>query len=161
MSTRLWFALKLVSLHYQTQPRIAGLTALSVVICFKISIFALSDTTQDVFFDSLQELWFALKLVSLHYQTQRINKPTYREFVVICFKISIFALSDTTIIAIAGIAHGLWFALKLVSLHYQTQLWVTWRSRESVVICFKISIFALSDTTIWILYQTMRCCDLL
>ena len=39
------------------------------------------------------------------------------------------------------------FALKLVSLHYQTQLSMLSYDLERVVICFKISIFALSDTT--------------
>jgi len=42
-----------------------------VVICFKISIFALSDTTEVGFLCGCRLLWFALKLVSLHYQTQR------------------------------------------------------------------------------------------
>ena len=68
-----------------------------VVICFKISIFALSDTTICDFILGKEQLWFALKLVSLHYQTQQEIGEDKTEHVVICFKISIFALSDTTI----------------------------------------------------------------
>ena len=41
-------------------------------------------------------MWFALKLVSLHYQTQQLLESEWLAEVVICFKISIFALLDTT-----------------------------------------------------------------
>ena len=119
--TPLWFALKLVSLHYQTQLQSFDTIEEAVVICFKISIFALSDTTYRVFGKLAEVLWFALKLVSLHYQTQRLIKNIIKMKVVICFKISIFALSDTTCRCKTHVTRWLWFALKLVSLHYQTQ----------------------------------------
>ena len=41
--------------------------------------------------------------------------------VVNCFKISIFVLSDTTYPPLCVSIDGLWIALKLVSLYYQTQ----------------------------------------
>ena len=41
-------------------------------------------------------LWLALKLVSLHYQIQPLDKDDNASVVVISFKISIFALSNTT-----------------------------------------------------------------
>ena len=44
-----------------------------IVIRFKINIFALSDTTMEDYGKSYLLLWFALKLVSLHYQTQLNN----------------------------------------------------------------------------------------
>ena len=120
-SIKLWFALKLVSLHYQTQLSSCRYDSVYVVICFKISIFALSDTTPCFLNISPSVLWFALKLVSLHYQTQPSRITNSLTAVVICFKISIFALSDTTITALRTNCLKLWFALKLVSLHYQTQ----------------------------------------
>ena len=38
----------------------------TVVISFKISIFALADTANDAMYTLFQLLWLALKLVSLH-----------------------------------------------------------------------------------------------
>ena len=73
-----------------------NIAAIKVVICFKISIFALSDTTRWCMNIQTEALWFALKLVSLHYQTQQTLVYQFTQGVVICFKISIFALSDTT-----------------------------------------------------------------
>ena len=106
-------------------------------------------------------MWFALKLVSLHYQTQRVDIRYTDKEVVICFKISIFALSDTTDGSKDVIISSLWFALKLVSLHYQTQPAICALRRLAVVICFKISIFALSDTTILSQLFVADGCDLL
>ena len=118
----LWLALKLVSLHYQIQLIQKYPPRQPVVISFKISIFALSNTTprQDRFHQD--ELWLALKLVSLHYQIQPQRIASNCDEVVISFKISIFALSNTTLINKSGMQDALWLALKLVSLHYQIQL---------------------------------------
>ena len=68
----LWLALKLVSLHYQIQQTIQNTAREVVVISFKISIFALSNTTGNRFLVQNMELWLALKLVSLHYQIQQV-----------------------------------------------------------------------------------------
>ena len=67
-----------------------------VVISFKISIFALSNTTTSICSVSAKLLWLALKLVSLHYQIQPSVVLLAVKWVVISFKISIFALSNTT-----------------------------------------------------------------
>ena len=69
---------------------------MDVVISFKISIFALSNTTCQDVQKQLNKLWLALKLVSLHYQIQHIKDVSQAIRVVISFKISIFALSNTT-----------------------------------------------------------------
>ena len=66
----MWLALKLVSLHYQIQHSNIQGWKLPVVISFKISIFALSNTTSDRYSTGHHQLWLALKLVSLHYQIQ-------------------------------------------------------------------------------------------
>ena len=58
----------------------------------------------------------------MHYQIQQLLELLIKEYVVISFKISIFALSNTTLVDMA--------------------LW-----EDVVVISFKISIFALSNTT--------------
>ena len=118
----LWLALKLVSLHYQIQPNHARLHSPIVVISFKISIFALSNTTFPSEFWTTNLLWLALKLVSLHYQIQHAGFSRRLWRVVISFKISIFALSNTTDMSKFATHIMLWLALKLVSLHYQIQL---------------------------------------
>ena len=43
----LWIAFKLVSLQLQTQPICGVLSAVVVVNCFQISIFAVANTTED------------------------------------------------------------------------------------------------------------------
>ena len=45
-------------------------------------------------------MWLALKLVSLHYQIQQTRETSNVATVVISFKISIFALSNTTIVSV-------------------------------------------------------------
>ena len=67
------------------------------------------------------QLWLALKLVPLHYQIQLVVEDSLNKAVVISFKISIFALSNTTDKWTDEIGLALWLALKLVSLHYQIQ----------------------------------------
>ena len=100
----MWLALKLVSLHYQIQQRFEWVRYLQVVISFKISIFALSNTTLAAYCQTLVLLWLALKLVSLHYQIQQEAGEKPLLTVVISFKISIFALSNTTV---GGIGLGI------------------------------------------------------
>ena len=170
----LWLALKLVSLHYQIQQEITKINHQSVVISFKISIFALSNTTNDLKNVLGHPLWLALKLVSLHYQIQQITPTIDNLIVVISFKISIFALSNTTYHQVVCQWRKLWFAWKFVPLWYQQQLKRSWivlqhscdllensylcgisnNSGEAngiwpvVVICLKIRTFVVSATTI-------------
>ena len=119
-----------------------------VVICLKISIFVVSNTTTTATPTTTIKLWFAWKFLSLWYQTQlSIVVSCYRiscdllenfylcgikhnqrieyqdgRFVVICLKISIFVVSNTTSDELLQTAYKLWFAWKFLSLWYQTQL---------------------------------------
>ena len=94
----LWFAEKLVSLHQQKQ--LIGQTShvRTVVICWKISIFAPAKTTRSHHRIIAYMLWFAEKLVSLHQQKQQIYRIHQFYKVVICWKISIFAPAKTTFV---------------------------------------------------------------
>ena len=131
---------------------------LCVVICLKISIFVVSNTTTRLFSFPFWLLWFAWKFLSLWYQTQlhyslrqhdegcdllenfylcgiKHNHPTQKPvplLVVICLKISIFVVSNTTTTATPTTTIKLWFAWKFLSLWYQTQLSI-------VVSCYRIS----------------------
>ena len=117
------------------------------MICFKIRIFALRQTSQyaiDVI-DSL--LWFALKFVSLRLDKHLNPQTPPREVVVICFKIRIFALRQTSSCLSFNIICSLWFALKFVSLRLDKHQTDKSNIGLSVVICFKIRIFALRQTS--------------
>ena len=61
-------------------------------------------------------LWFALKFVSLRLDKHRENKQDNNLTVVICFKIRIFALRQTSGNSWPTEDVKLWFALKFVSL---------------------------------------------
>ena len=229
----LWFAWKFLSLWYQTQPQWAKNKTLWVVICLKISIFVVSNTTANrlqytsnpLWFawkflslwyqtqhkkqdgTEVPELWFAWKFLSLWYQTQppdtkaraftccdllenfylcgikhNNHRNTYHYHqVVICLKISIFVVSNTTLHCSFLLPYQLWFAWKFLSLWYQTQPEVRIPGRslccdllenfylcgikhnlgselpllKVVVICLKISIFVVSNTT-FILFISNR-----
>ena len=118
---RLWFAEKLVSLHQQKQPRCSSWRHSTVVICWKISIFAPAKTTAIGVILIIASLWFAEKLVSLHQQKQQLLRLFASPLVVICWKISIFAPAKTTWTLKRLAVSRLWFAEKLVSLHQQKQ----------------------------------------
>ena len=75
-------------------------------------------------------LWFAKKLVSLHEHIQLLKFVYRNAYVVICWKISIFAWAYTTKAVIAYKKVELWFAEKLVSLHEHIQPWSDSRSRQ-------------------------------
>ena len=119
-----------------------------VVICLKISIFVVSNTTISHCVFIQRGLWFAWKFLSLWYQTQRfllssglqtscdllenfylcgikhnhVHQKLKRFYVVICLKISIFVVSNTTYFLFQILTLSLWFAWKFLSLWYQTQL---------------------------------------
>ena len=170
-----------------------------VVICLKTRTFAVSQTTIRANKTPNSGLWFAWKLVLLQYRKQptclRVVQCSCCDLlensyfcsianngassigllflVVICLKTRTFAVSQTTITARAGIAHGLWFAWKLVLLQYRKQLaenpqnWLkscdllensyfcsiannhitNLSDTEIVVICLKTRTFAVSQTT--------------
>ena len=147
ISKGLWFAWKFLSLWYQTQlVQISSLLFIGcdllenfylcgikhnfplsvlpfqlVVICLKISIFVVSNTTYFVMLLAKTQLWFAWKFLSLWYQTQPIAFPPFIR--ARCDLLENFYL--------CGIKHnwytslwciiGLWFAWKFLSLWYQTQ----------------------------------------
>ena len=143
------------------------------MICLKISIFVVSNTTKSTNHIERLELWFAWKFLSLWYQTQPFLLGLFinpscdllenfylcgikhnlcliiflSAFVVICLKISIFVVSNTTVTRhlpsglrcdllenfyLCGIKHNL-FSQHLIHL--------------AVVICLNISIFVVSNTT--------------
>ena len=92
----LWFAFKLVSLNHWKQPNVQGMYRARVVICFQISIFEPLETTRSLPCPSVQELWFAFKLVSLNHWKQHPWRKWTTNRVVICFQISIFEPLETT-----------------------------------------------------------------
>ena len=115
----LWFAEKLVSLLYQRHLNCWTSCLHLVVICWKISIFVISKTSLSQAQHIVLVLWFAEKLVSLLYQRHQCLSRSSLSWVVICWKISIFVISKTSISPVWNIYFLLWFAEKLVSLLYQ------------------------------------------
>ena len=89
-SPLLWFAFKLVSLNHWEQLSKIFRQQLSVVICFQISIFEPLGTIKCCVKNTLSQLWFAFKLVSLNHWEQYEDILRDRYTVVICFQISIF-----------------------------------------------------------------------
>ena len=108
----------------------------SVVICLKISIFVVSNTTIECYIFFAYMLWFAWKFLSLWYQTQL--GIIYMEALPRCDLLENFYL--------CGIKHNTASATKLVNI---------------VVICLKISIFVVSNTTLWTTSAISSSCDLL
>ena len=143
----LWFAQKLVPLRYHQQHDGKVCYLRLVVICSKISTFAVSSTTLWVSKKPLPLLWFAQKLVPLRYHQQPLQVHWMQQYVVICSKISTFAVSSTTGKEEVSHTSLLWFAQKLVPLRYHQQHATSHTLSISVVICSKISTFAVSSTT--------------
>ena len=123
-STLLWFAEKFVSLLIEQHPFFSGSIIRSVVICWKIRIFAYWTTPYHVREVRIYWLWFAEKFVSLLIEqhparggSQRpsccdllknsylclLNNTTFENIVktikvVICWKIRIFAYWTTPVL---------------------------------------------------------------
>ena len=135
--------------------------ALRVVICFKIRIFALRQTSPELYLPHVPLLWFALKFVSLRLDKHRERCCRHARRVVICFKIRIFALRQTSTIKISWTLGLLWFALKFVSLRLDKHLSFIISICVCVVICFKIRIFALRQTSQNPVSKDEFSCDLL
>ena len=158
-----------------------------VVICLKISIFVVSNTTSFLLCrrgsgcDLLENFYLCgIKHNVLNLRVRVI-------WVVICLKISIFVVSNTTYDQCEPLAFKLWFAWKFLSLWYQTQpilekaiiknccdllenfylcgikhnVVAIYTSLKEVVICLKISIFVVSNTTPLPFLRLQTCCDLL
>ena len=136
-------------------------TLASVVICFQISIFEPLNTAWKSNQSNKKWLWFAFKLVSLNHWIQRSHTSYETMAVVICFQISIFEPLNTACSAGIGRQYTLWFAFKLVSLNHWIQLIMLLIKRNSVVICFQISIFEPLNTASKIQEAEMSGCDLL
>ena len=195
----LWFAWKYLPLRYQ-QQRLPTINSIHiscdlleniylcginnnleandviqrpVVICLKISTFAVSTTTNITILHNTNccDLLENIYLCGINNNYQNINRMF--RCVVICLKISTFAVSTTTYSLDGTSSKPLWFAWKYLPLRYQQQpccLYWTPISRcdlleniylcginnnfngyfivfEGVVICLKISTFAVSTTT--------------
>ena len=117
----LWFAFKLVSLSHWIQLSDGQLTMDMVVICFQISIFEPLNTAYYYYYYGIGRLWFAFKLVSLSHWIQRWYSRRERDYVVICFQISIFEPLNTATHGETKWQLTLWFAFKLVSLSHWIQ----------------------------------------
>ena len=133
----LWFAFKLVSLNHWKQRLLFRKPERKVVICFQISIFEPLKTTNRCQRNLNFRLWFAFKLVSLNHWKQLLYWWTAREYVVICFQISIFEPLKTTIMAEKKQPIPLWFAFKLVSLNHWKQL--NQRRKQTMLRCDLLS----------------------
>ena len=140
----------------------------TVVICWKIRIFAYWTTPVKNPRTASQQLWFAEKFVSLlieqhlEFATNAspsscdllknsylclLNNtlappPRFASLVVICWKIRIFAYWTTPETSIRIIRYELWFAEKFVSLLIEQHLHHEKLIGLRVVICWKIRIFA-------------------
>ena len=129
--TGLWFAFKLVSLNHWKQHNRRIRFRNTVVICFQISIFEPLETTGAVLDGYSRQLWFAFKLVSLNHWKQLQDLGWIKEYVVICFQISIFEPLETTSALLVYSLFKLWFAFKLVSLnHWKQPFWILTKRRE-------------------------------
>ena len=159
---QLWFAEKFVSLLIEQHPSRPWTTPWSVVICWKIRIFA-------------------------YWTTPGQTCKPFRSWVVICWKIRIFAYWTTPFRHGIDEPWGLWFAEKFVSLlieQHQTDAQYKWLKScdllknsylcllnntarttctcsSIVVICWKIRIFAYWTTPDWPFEWLVLCCDLL
>ena len=134
---------------------------MSVVICFRISIFEPLKTTGICSRNNRIWLWFAFELVSLNHWKQPRMWLTTWFIVVICFRISIFEPLKTTVSERKVYALVLWFAFELVSLNHWKQRDIRLWKDLPVVICFRISIFEPLKTTFTLSGLQSLGCDLL
>ena len=158
-----------------------------VVICWKIRIFAYWTTPGQVIMMQHQRLWFAEKFVSLLIEQHQVICVSRTSLVVICWKIRIFAYWTTPNDIWYNVFWQLWFAEKFVSLLIEQHLKgrvgnvvyscdllknsylcllnntnTSWNvATKSVVICWKIRIFAYWTTPNARCHHHVDGCDLL
>ena len=113
-----------------------------VVICWKIRIFAYWTTPSVRQSHTADGLWFAEKFVSLLIEQHQGKGINWITFVVICWKIRIFAYWTTPRKMLIIIGKRLWFAEKFVSLLIEQHQERMPSVGSNVVICWKIRIFA-------------------
>ena len=89
-----------------------------------------------------EELWFAEKFVSLLIEQHHVEHIVASCYVVICWKIRIFAYWTTPGVAGGALRQPLWFAEKFVSLLIEQHQPPKRTRTPLVVICWKIRIFA-------------------
>ena len=94
----------------------------SVVICWKIRIFAYWTTPKKDMERILSRLWFAEKFVSLLIEQHPLRRRVPIKRVVICWKIRIFAYWTTPPLQNGWQGTRLWFAEKFVSLLIEQHL---------------------------------------
>ena len=123
-SRRLWFAEKFVSLLIEQHRPCRWRWWCSVVICWKIRIFAYWTTPRNVPQVWKILLWFAEKFVSLLIEQHLVPRSELTRSVVICWKIRIFAYWTTPNIKGNQTIVALWFAEKFVSLLIEQHLHV-------------------------------------
>ena len=112
------------------------------MICWKIRIFAYWTTPQHQILILPSQLWFAEKFVSLLIEQHHFRTFPNLSFVVICWKIRIFAYWTTPRRTNTFSKSMLWFAEKFVSLLIEQHRRTTQGHNQGVVICWKIRIFA-------------------
>ena len=99
----------------------------TVVICWKIRIFAYWTTPGLPFCIGIMLLWFAEKFVSLLIEQHPCANINNGIIVVICWKIRIFAYWTTPLYRSKFKRNALWFAEKFVSLLIEQHLfWWIW-----------------------------------
>ena len=113
-----------------------------VVICWKIRIFAYWTTPFRWWISGKSLLWFAEKFVSLLIEQHRSWRHDTCGYVVICWKIRIFAYWTTPVAEDGAQPGQLWFAEKFVSLLIEQHHVFSYVQGYIVVICWKIRIFA-------------------
>ena len=170
----LWCAWKYLPLRYQ-QQRLPTINSIHISCDLLENIYLCGINNNIMQYQvARMVLWFAWKYLPLRYQQQPTPAKHFSFSVVICLKISTFAVSTTTVNCSAFISMLLWFAWKYLPLRYQQQHWhaelITWsrcdlleniylcginnnhvrdfRAITGVVICLKISTFAVSTTTL-------------
>ena len=147
-----------------------------VVNCFQFCIFAVWNTTFEVFYNVTTMLWIAFNFVSLQCETQQIvytlsaNKSCellsilylcsvkhnsragelLPSVVVNCFQFCIFAVWNTTTYRKIFGDWKLWIAFNFVSLQCETQRIYRLFKFSYVVNCFQFCIFAVWNTTYYL-----------
>ena len=117
------------------------------MICLKISIFVVSNTTQKYTFFAFASCDLLENFYLCGIKHNKLPKLPKEKPVVICLKISIFVVSNTTILyyPILGASCDLLENFYLCGIKHNSIRFE--EVARCVVICLKISIFVVSNTT--------------